>query len=214
MEVPGLKVVVQGFGNVGMNAALLLAEQGCTIVGVSDVSGGLFNSEGIDVDDLRRYKEREGGDHTIAGYNGGGIEEVSHADFMGLPCDLLVPAAMESAINEDNVDSVQAKIIVEGANLPVTPDADAKLIERGVIIVPDILANAGGVTVSYFEWAQNFQQFSWDEDEVNAKLEKIMLKAYRAVTGKAKSLDATLREAAFALAIDRLVTAERLRGSL
>ncbi|NNF59220.1 MAG: Glu/Leu/Phe/Val dehydrogenase, partial [Rhodothermaceae bacterium] len=214
LDIPGLRVVVQGFGNVGMNAALLLAEQGCSIVGVSDVSGGLHNPNGLNVQDIRRYKEREGGDHTIGGYAGPGVEEIAHADFMGLECDVLIPAAMESAINEDNVDSVKAKIIVEGANLPVTPDADRQLTQQGVIIVPDILANAGGVTVSYFEWSQNFQQYHWEEEEVNDRLEKVMLKAYRAVLGKAKSHDCTLREAAFALAIDRLVTAEKLRGAL
>lgn len=214
IEINGMRVVVQGFGNVGMNAALLLAEKGCKIVAVSDVSGGVHNPEGLDVDDIRRYKEREGGDGTIAGYAAAGVENVGHTDFMGIDCDVLVPAAMESAINDDNVDSVKAKIIVEGANLPVTPIADAKLTERGVVIVPDILANAGGVTVSYFEWAQNFQQFRWDESEVNSRLEKVMLTAYRDVMDKSRSLNATLREGAFALAINRIVTTEKLRGAL
>lgn len=214
IEVDGMRVVVQGFGNVGMNASLLLAEKGCKIVGVSDVSGGIFNSEGLDVHDIRRYKEREGGDGTIAGYEGQGVQNVSHADFMGLECDVLVPAAMESAINEDNVDSVKARIVVEGANLPVTPIADRKLSEMGVIIVPDILANAGGVTVSYFEWSQNFQQYRWDEQLVNERLEKVMLDAYRDVVSKSRELGCTLREGAFALAINRIVTTEKLRGAL
>ncbi len=214
LDLRGLRVAIQGFGNVGMNAALLLAERGCTIVGISDVSGGIFHADGIDVEDLRRYKEREGGDHTIAGYAAPGLENVGHADFMGVDCDVLIPAAMESAIHEDNVDSVKAKIVVEGANLPIAPDADAKLIERGVVIVPDILANAGGVTVSYFEWSQNFQQYRWAEEEVNERLERIMLKAYRDVVAESKARRATLREAAFTLAIGRVVKAEQLRGSL
>jgi glutamate dehydrogenase (NAD(P)+) len=209
-----LRVAVQGFGNVGMNAALLLAEAGCTIVAVSDVAGGLHNPDGLDIGDIQRYKERAGGDGTIEGYAAPGVEKVAHADFMGVDCDVLIPAAIESAINEENVDSVKAKIVVEGANLPITPEADQRLIDRGVLIVPDILANAGGVTVSYFEWSQNFQQYTWEESEVNERLEKVMLKAYRAVVGRAQSLGSTLREAAFALAIDRLVTAEKLRGSL
>ncbi|MDX1419003.1 MAG: Glu/Leu/Phe/Val dehydrogenase [Rubricoccaceae bacterium] len=212
---PGdLRVVVQGFGNVGMNAALLLHERGCTIVGVSDVAGGLYHPDGLDIDDIRRYKEREEGDHTIDGYSAPGVEEVSHADFMGLDCDLLVPAAIESAIHDENVDSVQAKIVVEGANLPITPEADRRLNERGVLVVPDILANAGGVTVSYFEWSQNFQQYTWPEAEVNERLEEVMLRAYRDVVKKRQVLDCTLREAAFALAIGRILKAEKLRGSL
>ena len=214
IDVSGMRVVVQGFGNVGMNAALLLAERGCKIVGVSDVSGGIHNGDGLDVDDIHRYKERDGGDATIAGYAASGVENVSHADFMGLDCEMLIPAAMESAINEANVDSVKAKILVEGANLPVTPYADRKLIERGIVVVPDILANAGGVTVSYFEWSQNFQQYRWELEEINERLEKVMLRAYGDVVGKAKEHQCTLREAAFALAINRVVTTEKLRGGL
>lgn len=209
-----LTVVVQGFGNVGMNAALLLHDQGCKVVGVSDVAGGLFNPEGLDVYDIKQYKDRPDGDGTINGYSAPGVENVAHEDFMGLDCNVLVPAAIESAINEDNVDSVKARIVVEGANLPITPDADRKLNARGVLVVPDILANAGGVTVSYFEWSQNFQQYTWEEEDVNSRLEKVMLKAYRDVVEKARALNCTLREAAFALAIDRIVKSEKLRGSL
>ena len=214
MEKEDLRIVVQGFGNVGMNAALLLHDQGCKVVGVSDVAGGLYNPNGLDVYDIKRYKDRVEGDGTINGYEAPGVEEIPHAKFMGLECDILVPAAIESAINEENVDSVKAKIIVEGANLPITPEADRKLTEGGVVIVPDILANAGGVTVSYFEWSQNFQQYTWEEDDVNERLGRVMLKAYRDVVGKAKALDCSLREAAFALAIGRIVKSEKLRGSL
>lgn len=214
LRVSGLRVAVQGFGNVGMNAALLLAEQGCAIVAVSDVSGGYHCPDGLNVEDICRYKERADGDGTLAGYAGGGVERVPHAHFMGVDCDVLIPAAIESAIHEDNVESVKARVVVEGANLPVTPDADNRLAARGILVVPDILANAGGVTVSYFEWSQNFQQYTWEEAEVNERLEKVMLKAYAAVAARAKSLGCTLREAAFVIAIDRVVTAEKLRGSL
>ena len=207
-------MAVQGFGNVGMHAALLFAEQGCRVVAVSDVSGGYHRAEGLDLEDVVRYKNREGGDATLKGYAGAGVQAVAHADFMGIDCDMLVPAAIESAINEENVDSVRARIVGEGANLPVTPEADRVLNERGVLVVPDILANAGGVTVSYFEWSQNFQQYTWEEAEVNERLEKVMLRAYRAVAARAQSLGCTFREAAFVIAIDRVVTAEKMRGSL
>ncbi len=207
-----LRVAVQGFGNVGMNAALLLAEQGCTVVAVSDHTGGFYKEGGLDLDDMVAYVRREGGDRSLAGYTG--AESVSHADFMGVDCDVLIPAAIESAIHDENVDSVQADLVVEGANLPVTPEADRRLQERGILVVPDILANAGGVIVSYFEWSQNFQQYRWKVEEVNRRLEDILLTAYHAVAEKQKELDCTMREAAFALAIGRVVTAERLRGAL
>jgi glutamate dehydrogenase (NAD(P)+) len=213
LEMKDLRVAVQGFGNVGMNAALLMAELGARVVAVSDVSGGLFRAEGLDVHDICRFKEdsRSG---TVEGYDGPGIERVSLDDFMGVDCNVLIPAAVEAAIHEKNVGDVKARIIVEGANLPVTPRADRALNERGVLVVPDILANAGGVTVSYFEWSQNFQQYTWAEEEVNRRLEEIMLKAYRAVQHQARSHDVSLREGAFALAIDRVVHAEKLRGML
>ena len=207
-----LRVAVQGFGNVGMNAALLLAETGATIVAVSDHTGGFHNADGLDLADLVAYTERPDGDRTLRGY--GGAEAVSADDFMGVDCDVLVPAAIESAIHKGNVASVKAKLVVEGANLPVTPDADRQLGERGVLVVPDILANAGGVIVSYFEWSQNFQQYRWSEADVNDRLERILLKAYSDVADKMKALGCSMREAAFALAIGRVVTAEKLRGSL
>ena len=213
MEVADLRVAVQGFGNVGMHAALLLEEKGAKVVAVSDVSGGLFCGDGLNVKDICEYKSAQS-HSTIEGYEGTGVEHVSHADFMGVDCNVLIPAAVESAINAENVDSVQAKLIVEGANLPVTPEADERLNARGVLVVPDILANAGGVTVSYFEWSQNFQQFRWTEALVNERLEEIMLKAYRAVRNRAAHYDVTLRNGAFVVAIERVVKAEKLRGTL
>ncbi|MEP0548128.1 MAG: Glu/Leu/Phe/Val dehydrogenase [Rhodothermales bacterium] len=213
MEVSDLRVAVQGFGNVGMHAALLLEEKGAKVVAVSDVSGGLFCGDGLNVKDICEYKsgQRHG---TIEGYDGSGIEHVAHADFMGVDCNVLIPAAVESAINAENVDSVQARLVVEGANLPITPEADERLNARGVLVVPDILANAGGVTVSYFEWSQNFQQFQWSEHLVNERLEEIMLKAYRAVRNRAAHYDVTLRNGAFVVAVERVVKAEKLRGTL
>ncbi len=213
MEVKDLRVAVQGFGNVGMHAALLLDAKGAKVVAVSDVSGGLFCGDGLDVQAIRAYKDSQ--DHgTIRGYAAPGVENVSHADFMGVDCNVLIPAAVESAINAENVDGVKAKLVVEGANLPVTPEADERLNARGVLVVPDILANAGGVTVSYFEWSQNFQQFRWSEDLVNQRLEEIMLTAYRTVRNRAHHYDVTLRVGAFAVAIERVVSAEKLRGTL
>ena len=211
-DARGLRVAIQGFGNVGMHAATLFAEAGCTVVAVSDVSGGVHKADGLDLDDAVAYLAREGGDRTLAGYAGG--ERVSHDDFMGIDCDVLVPAAIEAAIHDANVGSVKAKLVVEGANLPVTPDADQALADRGVVVVPDILANAGGVVVSYFEWSQNFQQYRWSEADVNSRLETILLKAYADCVAKQKELSCSMREAAFALAIGRVVTAEKLRGAL
>jgi glutamate dehydrogenase (NAD(P)+) len=213
MNVEDLRVAVQGFGNVGMHAALLLEEKGAKVVAVSDVSGGLFCGDGLNVKDICEYKSAQS-HGTIEGYDGTGVEHVDHADFMGVDCNVLIPAAVESAINAENVDSVQARLVVEGANLPITPEADERLNERGVLIVPDLLANAGGVTVSYFEWSQNFQQFQWSEHLVNERLEEIMLKAYRAVRNRAAHYDVTLRNGAFVVAVERVVKAEKLRGTL
>ncbi len=213
MEPSDLRVAVQGFGNVGMWAALLLDQQGAKVVAVSDVSGGLFNGDGLDIQDIREYKDAQ--EHgTIRGYDAPGVEHVAHADFMGVDCNVLIPAAVESAVNEENVDSVKARLVVEGANLPLTPEADRRLTERGVLVLPDLLANAGGVTVSYFEWSQNFQQFRWAEADVNSRLEAIMLEAYRNVRDRAQHYNVTMREGAFVVAIERVVQAEKLRGML
>ena len=205
-----LRVAVQGFGNVGMNAALLFEEAGATVVAVSDHTGGYFDGDGLDLAEVVAHVHE--GDGTLAGY--AGAQAVSGEDFMGVDCDVLVPAAIESAIHQDNVGSVTARLVVEGANLPITPEADRQLGERGVLVVPDILANAGGVIVSYFEWSQNFQQYRWSEADVNERLERILLKAYADVTAKMEELGCSMREAAFALAIGRVVTAEKLRGAL
>ena len=207
-----LRVAVQGFGNVGMNAALLLAEQGATVVAVSDHTGGYHKADGLDLDDMAAYARSEASRRTLEGYTG--ADRLSADEFMGVDCDVLIPAAIESAIHADNVDSVRAGLVVEGANLPVTPRADRRLQERGVVVVPDILANAGGVIVSYFEWSQNFQQYRWSIEDVNKRLETILTKAYDDVAERRTQLGSSMREAAFALAIERVVTAEKLRGAL
>ena len=211
-EPSELRVAVQGFGNVGMNAALLLAEEGATVVAVSDHTAAFHDGDGLDLADVTDYVLNASDRRTLAGYPG--AQAIDPDDFMGVDCDVLVPAAIESAIHEDNVDSVKARLIVEGANLPVTPKADRRLQERGILVVPDILANAGGVIVSYFEWSQNFQQYRWSVEDVNTRLERILLKAYADVVERRKALDSSMREAAFAVAIERVVTAEKLRGAL
>jgi glutamate dehydrogenase (NAD(P)+) len=192
-------VAVQGFGNVGSNAARLIAEKGASIVAIADHTGGVCREGGLDVPALVDWTAEHGG---VRGFPGG--EAFDGAEIITWDCDVLVPAALEDAINEDNVDGVKAGIIVEGANAPTTPEAHQNLVERDVLVVPDILANAGGVTVSYFEWAQNIQRFSWDEERVNLELDRKMAKAYQSVRETADQYDIDLRTAAFVLAILRV----------
>jgi glutamate dehydrogenase (NAD(P)+) len=212
LEVRGMRVAVQGFGNVGFHAARLLHERGARIVAVSDLSGGYYHPDGLPWPELEQHhREHEG---SLRGFDAAGVQRVAHEDFMGVECDVLVPAAVEAAVHEGNVDTVKARVIVEGANLPLTPEADRQLAERGVLIVPDLLANAGGVTVSYFEWSQNFQQYRWEEEDVNRRLEKIMAQAYDDTRRRAAQARVSLREGAFLVAIERVVHVERLRGTL
>jgi glutamate dehydrogenase (NAD(P)+) len=192
-------VAVQGFGNVGSNAARLIAGQGASVVAVADHTGGVCKDGGLDVPALVAWTADHGG---VKGFPGG--EAFDGADIITWDCDVLVPAALEDAINEDNVEGVKAGIIVEGANAPTTPEAHRVLVDRDVLVVPDILANAGGVTVSYFEWAQNIQQFRWDEERVNLELDKKMSRAYRSVRETAEQNGIDLRTAAFVLAIRRV----------
>jgi glutamate dehydrogenase (NAD(P)+) len=192
-------VAVQGFGNVGSNGALLIAERGAKIIAVADHTGGVANAEGIDVTALDAWVDEHGG---VVGFAGG--EAFDNSEIVTWDCDVLVPAALENAIHKENAADVKASIIVEGANGPTTPEADEILNEKGVLIIPDILANAGGVTVSYFEWAQNIQHFRWDEERVNAELDKKMSRAYNAVREVATEFDIEMRTAAFVLAIRRV----------
>jgi glutamate dehydrogenase (NAD(P)+) len=192
-------VAIQGFGNVGSHAALLIAEQGGKIIAVADHLGAVENKEGLDVPALVAWAAEHG---TVNGFAGGA--PFNGPDVITWPADVLIPAALEDAITEDNASDVRATLIVEGANGPTTPKADEILLDRGVVTVPDILANAGGVTVSYFEWAQNIQQFRWELDRVNGELEKMMVRAYDAVREVANEKSVDLRTAAFVLGIRRV----------
>jgi glutamate dehydrogenase (NAD(P)+) len=202
-------VAVQGFGNVGSNGALLIAERGAKIVAAADHTGGVANAEGLDVPALDAWVDEHGG---VKGFAGG--EAFDNSEIITWDCDVLVPAALENAIHNENAAGVKASIIVEGANGPTTPEADEILNDKGILIIPDILANAGGVTVSYFEWAQNIQQFRWDEERVNAELDKKMSRAYNAVREVATEFDIDRRTAAFVLAIRRVGKAALARVHL
>ena len=202
-------VVVQGYGQVGSSAARKFVEDGARVVAVSDVTGGLYNPKGIDIAALDRLLASGG---KFADFNGG--EKVSNEELLCLEADVLVPAAIEDVITSDNAPDIKARMVVEGANQPTTTAAHAILAERGITVVPDILANAGGVVVSYFEWAQNIQQFKWKLDRVYAELTAIMETAYRATNEYATQNSVTLRSAAYTLAIQRLHRAIELRGFL
>jgi glutamate dehydrogenase (NAD(P)+) len=205
----GATVALQGFGNVGSHAARLIAQQGGKIVAVADHMGGVSNDEGLDVTALVAWASEH---RTVAGFEDG--DAFDGAEIIGWDADVLIPAALEDAIDAKNAGGVRAGIIVEAANAPTTPEADAILHDKGVLIVPDILANAGGVTVSYFEWAQNIQQFRWELEQVNAELEKNMRRAYAAVRECAKEKKVDLRTAAFVLAIQRVGRAALARRAL
>ena len=200
-------IVVQGFGNVGSIAAKLFAAAGCRIVAISDVSGGYHAPDGIDVAGAIAYAREH---HSLEGYRGG--EHITNDALLELPCDVLVPSALEKQLTLENASAVRAKLIVEGANGPTTPEADRLLRDRGVVIIPDIVANAGGVTVSYFEWAQDRAGYFWKESEVNERLADVMLENFAKVSELAAARDVSLRTAAYMLAIDRVVTSMNVRG--
>ena len=207
MSVEDARVAVQGFGNVGAGTVQLLHQQGCRIVAVSDVSGGVCNPEGLSAEGLAAYDARAG---TVVGYEGG--DPVSNEQLLELDCDVLIPAAIEGQLTEDNADRVKASVIVEAANGPTTPEADEVFKDRGTLVVPDILANAGGVTVSYFEWVQDLQAYYWSEDEVNDRLRMIMERSYADVIGLAEDRKATMRVAATMLGVGRVAEAHITRG--
>jgi len=201
------RVVVQGFGNVGSVSAYLLHDQGCRVVGISDVDGAVHNPNGMDPRAVLRHVQQHG---RLQGFPG--AEPISNTELLELPCDILVPAAIEGQITRANAARIKARIIVEGANGPTTPDADEILNERGVLIVPDILANAGGVIVSYFEWVQDLSSLFWSEGEINERLEPIMVKAFRGVVRLAKEREVDLRTAALIYAVRRVADALMTRG--
>lgn len=198
---------IQGFGNVGSWAARLFQESGGRIVAVSDVTSALYNPNGIDIPALITYARTKGG---IAGFPGA---EAQPREFvLSAPCDVLIPAALGGVLTKHTAPSVQARYILEGANHPADPDADAIFAEREITVLPDIFANAGGVTVSYFEWVQNIQQYRWDEDRVNQELNRVMRSAYADLSATAQKYNCSLRTAAFVLAVSRVEQATRMRG--
>jgi glutamate dehydrogenase (NAD(P)+) len=203
----GASIAIQGFGNVGYWTAMLAAEDGARVVAVSDVGGGTFNSKGLDLEAVAKH-QREA--MSVATFEGG--DEVSNEELLELECDVLIPAAIQGVINTENVGDVKATLVVEAANGPTTPAADEVFKDRGVTVVPDILANTGGVTVSYFEWVQNIQQFKWELDHVNAELEKRMTNATSSVFSKAEAGGLSLRDAAFDIAVERVAHAAEIRG--
>ncbi|MDP9018871.1 MAG: Glu/Leu/Phe/Val dehydrogenase [Candidatus Eremiobacteraeota bacterium] len=201
------RVVVQGFGNVGMYAAKLFAERGCKVVGISDVTGAYYNANGLDVDNAEAYAKEH---HNLDGFRGG--DKITNAELLEADCEVLVPAALEKQLTVENAGRIKARLIVEGANGPTTPEADRIFQENGVVVIPDIMANAGGVTVSYFEWVQDRIGYFWKEKEVNEKLEEALLDNFRAIRKISQARNVPLRTAAYMIAIDRVVVSLKLRG--
>lgn len=210
MPLEGATVAVQGFGKVGAYTAQILAGMGCKITGVSDVSGGYYNPDGLDVEALIHHVTNSP-THLLDGY-AGDAERITNDDVLYLPVDVLIPAAMEDQITAGNVGRVRAKAIVEGANGPVTPEADRALMDRGVLVVPDILANAGGVVVSYFEWVQNLNNYYWDIETVRQRLEEAMVRSFDAVWEYSSVLHVDLRTGAYMLGIQRVADVLTERG--
>ncbi|GAA0178756.1 Glu/Leu/Phe/Val dehydrogenase [Clostridium sediminicola] len=212
IPVLGTKIAVQGMGNVGGTAARLLSKEGCKIVAVSDMSGGVYCDSGLEIQDISSFLSKNDGallkDYSLKN----GEIRISNDELLKLDVDMLIPAALENQINEKNADDIKARIIIEAANGPTTTEADKILQRKGIVIMPDILANAGGVVVSYFEWVQNIQSLTWDEERINRTLEKKMIQAFNEVWDKAKESETTYRMGAYMVAIDRLVKAMQIRS--
>jgi glutamate dehydrogenase (NAD(P)+) len=200
-------VAIQGFGNVGANLAKLLHREGARVVAVSDSRGGAYNPNGIDIPAALAHKQEHG---TLSGL--ASAEAVTNEELVELPCDVFAPCALEQVVTDENADRVKAGVICEGANGPVTPAADAILEERGVLVLPDVLANAGGVVVSYFEWVQGLQEYFWREDEVNAKLHDIVARAFEEAWHTRETHQTSLRMASYGLAVQRVAEATTTRG--
>jgi glutamate dehydrogenase (NAD(P)+) len=207
LDLKGRKVVIQGFGNVGAVAARLLWREGCVIVGVSDVKGGVYNPKGFDIRQLEAHAREAG---SVTGLPD--AEAVSNSELLELPCDVLIPAAVGSQIRNDNADQIKSTLVVEGANGPTTPEADQILRDRGVTLIPDILANAGGVVVSYFEWVQGLQYYFWRESEITSRLQEVMVRTFNRVWGVAQKEGVDLRTAALMEGIRRVAEGFRVRG--
>ena len=213
IPIEGANIAIQGFGNVGSYAALTAHQMGAKVVAVSDVHGGVYNPKGLDIPRLMDHARRE---RTVVGFPE--AEPISNAELLALPVDVLIPAATENQITAENAPSIRARILAEGANGPTTPEADEILLEKGVFLVPDILCNAGGVIVSYFEWVQDLQSFFWTEEEINTRMERILVRAFHEVLAKEAELrryglqPGDYRTAAQALAIWRVAQATLIRG--
>jgi glutamate dehydrogenase (NAD(P)+) len=206
-DLRGQRVVVQGYGNVGSVVARQLSKEGCVVVGISDIQGGIWNPEGLDVHGVTQHVTESG---TVAGFPD--AESLSNAELIERPCDILIPAAVGSQIRGDNAGRVKARVVAEAANGPTTPEADVILRERGVTVIPDILANAGGVVVSYFEWVQGFQYHFWREAEITTRLQEVMTRAVNQVWGLAEKDDIDLRTAALMVGVRRVADGYRTRG--
>jgi glutamate dehydrogenase (NAD(P)+) len=207
LSIEGRRVAVQGFGNVGSNLAIILAGQGATIVALSDSRGGVHNADGIDVQAALAHKQDTGSLEGLAG-----AEAITNDELLLVDCDVLAPCALEQVITGENADQIKASIVCEGANGPVTLDADVILDDRGVLVLPDVLANAGGVVVSYFEWVQGLQEYFWKESEVNAKLNDIITRAFAETWRAHEERSLPMRQAAYALAVGRVAEATTTRG--
>jgi glutamate dehydrogenase (NAD(P)+) len=207
LEIAGARLAVQGFGNVGGIAAQLFVEAGAKLVAVQDHTDTLYDPVGFDVTLLQAHVKSTGG---ISGFARG--ESIPAAQFWELDCEILIPAALEQQITEENAPKIRARLIIEGANGPTTPQADDILAARNILVVPDVIANAGGVTVSYFEWVQDFSSFFWSEDEINARLVKIMREAFAHIWQTAQTHEVSLRTATFIVSCTRILQARELRG--
>jgi len=203
----GTRIAVQGFGNVGSHAARLLSERGATIVAISDKFGAMYDESGIDIDAAIKYYKENG---QLTDFGDGDV--ITNEELLTCECDVLVPAAMENTVDEKAAPHIRARVVCEGANGPTTPAADEILRDNGVTVLPDILANAGGVTVSYFEWVQGLDNYFWDLKRVNDELQKVMEKAFDAVNAKADEADCDYRTAAYSIAVSRVADACRLKG--
>jgi glutamate dehydrogenase (NAD(P)+) len=207
MKLPGARVVIQGFGNVGSTTAMFLKARGCKIVAVSDSKGGVYNRRGMDPKKIAQHKRETG---SVVGWRG--TDGVTNQELLELPCDILIPAAIEEQITAENAPRIRPKILAEAANSPTTPEADEILRKNRVFVLPDILANVGGVTVSYFEWVQDLQSYFWDEKEVAARLRRVMQRSLADVLAVSKKYKMDMRIAALILAIDRVAQATTIRG--
>ncbi|MBV8655021.1 MAG: Glu/Leu/Phe/Val dehydrogenase [Candidatus Eremiobacteraeota bacterium] len=207
LPIEGATVAIQGFGNAGMYAAQLMSARGYKIVAVSDSSGGVANDSGLDARGLTAHKLETG---SVVGFKGG--ERIDNRAVLEYECDVLVPAALEKVIARENAPRIKAKIVAEAANGPTVPEADAILFDRGIMVLPDILANAGGVTVSYFEWVQDLQANFWEEEEINERLKRVMTRAFREAYDQAQRHGVSMRKGAYCVAVDRVAEATKLRG--